>query len=252
MKPAILMIGADKGGVGKTTIARTVLDYLRAKSMPTRAFDAEFPRGTLKRFHPQSTEIVDISQTSDQMKILDTLISSGSKISVIDIRAGLLSPTLRALQDIGFFEAVRAGEFNFGLFHVLGPSVASLDEIDEVKGYTEGSSYFVVKNFVNETSFFEWDPAVKANYFQRTKDAVEISVPKLTEMAYEQVELAGVPFSTFIANKTAEGRPGNYSLVLRGYVRTWLMQVAAEYEKAGLLKRLAPQETAGTTAGAAS
>ena len=252
MKPAILMIGADKGGVGKTTIARTVLDYLRAKSMPTRAFDAEFPRGTLKRFHPQSTEIVDISQTSDQMKILDTLISSGSKISVIDIRAGLLSPTLRALQDIGFFEAVRAGEFNFGLFHVLGPSVASLDEIDEVKGYTEGSSYFVVKNFVNETSFFEWDPAVKANYFQRTKDAVEISVPKLTEMAYEQVELAGVPFSTFIANKTAEGRPGNYSLVLRGYVRTWLMQVAAEYEKAGLLKRLAPQEAAGTTAGAAS
>lgn len=252
MKPAILMIGADKGGVGKTTIARTVLDYLRAKSMPTRAFDAEFPRGTLKRFHPQSTEIVDISQTSDQMKILDTLISSGSKISVIDIRAGLLSPTLRALQDIGFFEAVRAGEFNFGLFHVLGPSVASLDEIDEVKGYTEGSNYFVVKNFVNETSFFEWDSAVKANYFQRTKDAVEISIPKLTEMAYEQVELAGVPFSTFIANKTAEGRPGNYSLVLRGYVRTWLMQVAAEYEKAGLLKRLAPQETAGTTAGAAS
>lgn len=252
MKPSVIMIGADKGGVGKTTIARTMLDYLRAKSMPTRAFDAEFPRGTLKRFHPQSTEVVDLSQISDQMKIIDTLVSSGSKVSIVDIRAGLLSPTLRALQDSGFFDAVRAGEFNFGLFHVIGPSIASLEEIDEVKPYTEGSNYFVVKNFINETSFFEWDPAVKASYFQRTKDGVEINIPKLTEMAYEQVELAGVPFSTFIANKTADGRPGNYSLVLRGYVRTWLMQVANEYEKANVLKRLAPPDVAGSAAGAAS
>lgn len=252
MKPSVIMIGADKGGVGKTTIARTMLDYLRAKSMPTRAFDAEFPRGTLKRFHPQSTEVVDLSQISDQMKIIDTLVSSGSKVSIVDIRAGLLSPTLRALQDSGFFDSVRAGEFNFGLFHVIGPSIASLEEIDEVKPYTEGSNYFVVKNFINETSFFEWDPAVKASYFQRTKDGVEINIPKLTEMAYEQVELAGVPFSTFIANKTADGRPGNYSLVLRGYVRTWLMQVANEYEKANVLKRLAPPDVAGSAAGAAS
>ena len=65
----------------------------------------------------------------------------------------------------------------------------------------------------------------------RTKDGIEINIPKLTEMAYEQVELAGVPFSTFIANKTADGRPGNYSLVLRGYVRTWLMQVANQMKQ---------------------
>ncbi len=51
MKPVVLLIGADKGGVGKTTIARTVLDYLAANGTPARAFDTEFPRGTLKRFH---------------------------------------------------------------------------------------------------------------------------------------------------------------------------------------------------------
>ncbi len=242
MKPAVLIIGADKGGVGKTTIARTVLDYLRAKAMPSRAFDAEFPRGTLKRFHPQVTEIVDISTIADQMKILDTLTSSESKITLIDIRAGLLSDTLQAFQDSGFFDAVRAGDFNFGLFHVLGPSVASLEEIAEVMPFTENGAYFAVKNFINETSFFDWDPAVKAKYFERSKDAIEISIPKLTEMACEAVELAGVPFSTFISNKNAQGGPGNYSLVLRGYVRTWLMHVASEYERAGFLKRLTAGE----------
>ena len=47
MRPMVVMIGADKGGVGKTTIARTLLDYLDANGVPARAFDSEYPRGTL-------------------------------------------------------------------------------------------------------------------------------------------------------------------------------------------------------------
>lgn len=238
MKPAVLIIGADKGGVGKTTIARTVIDYLGARNMPARAFDAEYPRGTLKRFHSAATEIVDITATPDQIKILDTLNASDVKISIIDIRAGLLSTTLRAFEDVGFFDAVRAGEFNFGLFHVLGPSVASLDEIDDVMPYCANGAYFAIKNFINETSFFEWDPVINQSYFKKTKEAVEITIPKLTEMAYEQVELSGVPFSTFVANRSAQGQPGNFSLVLRGYVRTWLRQVFSEYDRIELVNRL--------------
>ena len=51
-KPAVVVVGADKGGVGKTTVSRTLLDYFSANNVPTRAFDTEHPRGTLKRFHP--------------------------------------------------------------------------------------------------------------------------------------------------------------------------------------------------------
>ena len=54
-------------------------------------------------------------------------------------------------------------------------------------------------------------------------------------MAYEQVEIAGSPFSAFIANKTADGRPAAHSFVLRGYVRTWQRKVADEFDRIGLL-----------------
>ena len=104
------------------------------------------------------------------MKILDTLSANDARVTLIDIRAGLLSSTLRAFQNSGFFDAVRAGDFTFGLFHVLGPSVASLEEIAEVSPYAENGAYFAVKNFINETSFFDWDPAVKAKYFEGSKD----------------------------------------------------------------------------------
>ena len=238
MKPMVLMVGADKGGVGKTTMTRTLLDYLASKNTLTRAFYAEYPRGTLKRFFPEITEVVDVTTAADQMKMLDTLTTTEVKVSVIDIRAGLLSRTLKAFKDVGFFDLVEAGEFNYGLFHVVGPSVSSLDEIAEVLPYVKNHNYFVVKNHVNDTTFFDWNPAVTKGYFTAVNDAAEINIPKLNEMAYEQVEVAGVPFSDFVANKAANGRPANYSLVLRGYVRTWLSQVNEEYDRVGLLDRI--------------
>ena len=40
-KPVVIVVGADKGGVGKTTVSRTLLDYFIAHNVPTRAFDTE-------------------------------------------------------------------------------------------------------------------------------------------------------------------------------------------------------------------
>src|SRR6201746_2960204 len=107
-KPAVIVVGADKGGVGKSTVSRTVLDYFSANNVPTRAFDTESPRGTLKRFHPDVTEIVDVTSTSDQLKIFDTLNTASTSVTVIDVRAGLLSPTLPPLRYIGFLDAAQS------------------------------------------------------------------------------------------------------------------------------------------------
>ena len=153
-KPTVILIGADKGGVGKTTIARTLLDYFRTHEVPTRAFDTEAPKGTLQRFHPEISEIVDVSAVAGQMRIFDTV--SDLTITVIDVRARLLSSTLRALRDISFLDTVKEGQLTFIVFHVLGSSIASLDEIEETASLTTGGKHFLVKNFINDTSFFEW------------------------------------------------------------------------------------------------
>ncbi len=232
-KPAVIIVGADKGGVGKTTVMRTLLDYFLARKVPTRAFDTEAPKGTLKRFHPDATDVVDVTRIPDQMQIFDTL--SENAVTLIDVRAGLLSPTLVALRNIGFIDATKKGQITLSIFHVLGPSIASLDEIVETSDFVNDVRYFLVKNFINNTHFFEWDQTTYNSYFKRIKDAVEITIPKLNEMACEQVELASVPFLTFIANKKANGEAAAYSFVLRGYVRHWLGHVWAEYDRIKLV-----------------
>ena len=235
MKPTVILVGADKGGVGKTTVARAVADYLIGKNIAIRAYDTEIPRGTFKRFHDDVTEMVDITSTADQMKILDTLHTAQVAVSLIDTRAGALSQTLRVLRDIGFLDAVRDGQFNFIMMHVLGASISSLEEIAETAPFVANAHYFLVKNYVNETTFFEWDPETYMSYFAKSRSADQISIPKLSEMAYEQVEIAGSPFSTFVANKSADGRGAAHSFVLRGYVRTWQRKIADEFERIGLI-----------------
>jgi hypothetical protein len=240
-KPAVIIVGADKGGVGKTTVARTLLDYFSARRVPVRAFDTESPRGTLKRFHPEITSVVDLNQVPDQMKIFDTL--SESQLTVIDVRAGLLSPTLRALRDIGFIEAARKNQVTLAVFHILGPSIASLEEIAETSAFLHDAKYFLVKNFINNTLFFEWDQTTYDSYFRKVRNAVDLTIPKLNEMACEQVELASVPFVSFIGNKGPEGVSASYSFVLRGYVRHWLGNVWGEYDRIKLAEILAEPDS---------
>ena len=58
------------------------------------------------------------------------------------------------------------------------------------------------------------------------------------------MELAGIPFSSFIANRNGDGQAAAYSLVLRGYVRTWLNQITGEYDRVGLIQRLTEKAAA--------
>jgi hypothetical protein len=59
------------------------------------------------------TDVVDINYVPDQMRIFDTVNSTDATVSLIDVRAGLLSPTLRALRNIGFIEAAKKRRDHF-------------------------------------------------------------------------------------------------------------------------------------------
>jgi hypothetical protein len=235
----LIIVGADKGGVGKTTVSRTLIDYFASWNVPTRAFDTEYPKGTLKRFHPDVTEVVDIAAVSDQMQIFDRL-GETDKATIIDIRAGSLLSTLQFLRKVGFLDAVKRAEIKLVVFHVLGPSIASLNEITETASLVADAGYYLVRNFFNDAQYSEWDQSTYGFHLDRIGRANEIIIPKLNEMAYEQVDLASVPFVSFITNKKANGKTASHSYVLRGYVRHWLGSVWLEYDRIKLYDMIGP------------
>jgi hypothetical protein len=82
---------------------------------------------------------VDVTSAADQVRIFDTLTTS--EVTVIDVRAGLLSTTLGVLRDIGFLDVVKNGDVRLMAFHILGPSIASLEEIADTARFLNGAHH---------------------------------------------------------------------------------------------------------------
>ncbi|TYO65511.1 hypothetical protein FXV83_16390 [Bradyrhizobium hipponense] len=215
--PHLVIVGADKGGVGKTVVARTVLDYFKSVGVDARAVDTQQPAGNLIRFHKDVTEVIDLSSSDGQIKVFDSLPKH--PVTVIDIQAGLLTPTLTLLSEIGLLAMVQDGKMNVTTMQVIGSTVQSLSEIEVAAKILTGSRHFIVKNHTNDAAFFAGlnvaTDAMKAG-------TALIDIPKLDERATEYVEAAATSFSEYA--KTGD------SFVMRGKVGHWLKSVFAQYE----------------------
>lgn len=221
-KNTLVLVGADKGGVGKTLLVRLLLDYIAGVSV--RVFDTEPGNGVLKRFYPAARQ-VNLTQSQDQSTIIDGL--SEARVTLVDIAAGLLSPTLHLFQRIGFKQG---GDAHLCVMHVLGNTVASLGEIKNTAaliGGCGGADHVLVKNHAAGPGFFEWDGATAKELAPFTPDRL-ISIGHLDALAAERADKSNQMFAAFV------GDAGN-SRTLRGLVRAWQADSVAEFTRLGLI-----------------
>jgi hypothetical protein len=214
-KPLVIMVGADKGGVGKTTISRALDDYLRAGKAVRKVYDGQWPAGDLRQFAEES-EIVDMQSINDQMRVFDKLRG----VTLIDIKGGQFTTVLDSLNRTGLLDDVRAGRFNLALVHVLGPSAASLSEIGSIAAKLgTGAVHLLVKNLINEAGYEEW--SADARFEEALSTAASIVIPHLEGRAATEVQQLGLSFSAFVDQ--------TQSRILQGYVRAWLRDTSAAF-----------------------
>jgi hypothetical protein len=223
-KSKFVVVGADKGGVGKTTVSRILMDYFKGQGMDVRAFDNEDPKGNLRRFHPSRTEIVNMLKSDDQVKVFDKIAQS--PVTLLDLRAGMLSKTLAILADVGLLQLVDDGMLDVAVFHVIGNSVASFAEIDETAAVLKGAQHFVVKNHTNEGDFFAGIDSVQKGGLNKATAVIEI--PMLDASAAQHIDASNLPFVDFIADAAGQ------SFTMRGHARTWLAKCFAGVDVARL------------------
>jgi hypothetical protein len=229
-KPLIIMVGADKGGVGKTQVTRALCDYLDvrfAQAPAPRVFDTQFPKGDLVQFRT-TAEVINITNIDDQMKVFDAV----DGITVVDIEAGKLGYTLNEFDRAGLLQEVRDDNMTIVLLHVLGPSLASLSEIgDATRLLGTSAVHFLVKNYINETEYFEWKQDSDQVRSLRRLEHFTIKVPHLKPRFNEAVQDARCSFVDFSQK--------DKSRTSRNNVRAWLEETWASFDKVGLGKLIA-------------
>lgn len=219
MASHLVIVGADKGGVGKTTTARALMDYYKSHGITVRSFDGEHlavdsktgRRGTFARFF-DGVEVVNINESDDQMKVFDRLHEA--QVTLLDLPAGNMTTTLASLRTLGFFDAIRAGTLRMTAVHVIGSNKASFDEIDAVRNAVDGANYVTVLNSTNKSKFDGLPETVKD----------PIRIPLLEERTAADVDLQSVGFSAYVSNL-------QNGMVKIGYVKSWLRPVFSEFDR---------------------
>lgn len=232
-KPRLILTHGEKGGVGKTTVARILADYLTSREAAFRAFDAEGAAGQLLRFHSDQTSAVEVDNAAAISPVLDYLMDgSPRRLALLDLGARSGADLKEWLYKGGALEEAEAGELGITVVYVLGGALDSVGHLKECYGALgDDVSYVIVKNLgVAEKFDIYEDSNVRQDLL--AAGAKEITIPALDGTVYQSVDKASISFTAF-----TEGRGTSAGYTERRYCKTWLRECFAALEEVqGLLQ----------------
>jgi hypothetical protein len=127
MQPSpIYIVASPRPRLGKTLIARLLIEFLYAKGRPLVGYDLNPRDSALAERFPKLVWPVDITATRGQMEVFDRLIADTASTKVIDLGYALFDQFFAVMREIGFLqEARRLGMEPIVLF-VADPAAATV------------------------------------------------------------------------------------------------------------------------------
>lgn len=218
---AIHFIGGEKGGVGKSVVARLLAQLCIDKNLPFAAFDADTSHGALRRFYDGYCRPVDFASFESADAIFAQASEGNLRNVLVDLPAQSDRMVERWLEATGIVGL--AGECGIPLvfWHVMDDGKDSVGLLAGLLArHGERASYCIVKNLGRgkDFSLFESSPA-KAEA-QRLKATI-LELPELHRPAMQKIDQLDASFWA-----AANGTGGDDIPRLdRQRVRVWLYRV---------------------------
>jgi hypothetical protein len=103
----LYIIASPHPRVGKTLIARLLIEFFRSDRRPIIAYDLNPHDPALAGYFPQLTWTVDITDIRGQMELFDQLIADDATARVIDLGYGPFNQFFAVMEEIGFVAEAR-------------------------------------------------------------------------------------------------------------------------------------------------
>jgi len=184
----IFLISGDKGGVGKSTVAINMIEWLLGFEDRINLIDTDLTNPDVHaiyknepRIKTMSPEEIDIDETDAGGWIqLAKFANSNPETLVINMKAGS-KLSLEKYRDnvIGMFEAINRPLILIWILNIQRQSVVLL--IDALENLPKLHSVIAVKNLKNgfENEFFLWDEKKKTNETLVKANISEILFPRV-------------------------------------------------------------------------
>jgi hypothetical protein len=123
-------IGGEKGGVGKSLVARVLAQYCIDRNLPFIGFDSDKSHGALTRFYTDYAAPVVVDDFKSLDRIVETAAAQPDERIIVDLAAQTHHALVRWLEDSGVLDL--CGELGLTLtyWHVMD---AGRDSVDLLK-----------------------------------------------------------------------------------------------------------------------
>ena len=225
----IHFVGGEKGGVGKSVLARLLAQYYIDHELDFSAFDGDLSHGALVRYYGEFASLVDISRFDSADQIAEAAAESGHDV-IVDLAAQASRPLDRWMGETGLAELGAELGIAIILWHVMDDGTDSVRLLGDVLGtYGAGPEYVLVRNLGRGSDFSVFEDSEEKEQ-ALALGAQVMDLPSLHAPTMRKIDRTGASLWAAANNKDPQVGPA-LGLMERQRVRVWLNKAYGELER---------------------
>jgi hypothetical protein len=225
----IHFVGGEKGGVGKSVLARLLAQYYIDHELDFSAFDGDLSHGALVRYYGEFASLVDISRFESADQIAEAAAESGHDV-IVDLAAQASRPLDRWMGETGLAELGAELGIAIILWHVMDDGTDSVRLLGDVLGtYGAGPEYVLVRNLGRGSDFSLFEDSEEKEQ-ALALGAQVMDLPSLHAPTMRKIDRTGASLWAAANNKDPQVGPA-LGLMERQRVRVWLNKAYGELER---------------------
>jgi hypothetical protein len=223
----IHFIGGEKGGVGKSLVARVLAQHFIDRGLPFIGFDTDRSHGALLRFYGDFAAPMLLDAHDSLDPVIEAAAEQPGRRVLVDLAAQTQASLLRWLDEAGAAELATELGVQLNYWHVMD---AGRDSTDLLGAWLDSAAATLPLVIVlNEVRGERFELLAASGLLERAQaqGARVLHLRKLPDALLQKVDGAGASFWA-----ATEG-PGGLGLLDRQRVRVWLQRVGAELDAIG-------------------
>lgn len=229
---SILLIGGEKGGVGKSLVSRALAQYFIDHSMPFVGFDTDRSHGALMRFYADYASPILIDRYEALDHIVETAVEQPGIRVLVDLAAQTHAPLVAWMDDSGVLDLAPENALRITYWHVMDTGRDSVDLLRQVlERFHDRLNYVVVRNQLRGNDFSNLE---KSGLLDRLSDlgGRVVEIKQLHQSVIQKIDARD---SSFWAAKQSGAEFGaGLGLMERQRLKTWINNVFAEFDAASV------------------
>ena len=215
-------IGGEKGGVGKSVMARILAQYFIDQQRPFTGFDTDRSHQSLRRFYSEYAWPTAVDSYESLDIIAESFADDAGKSVLVDLAAQTFAPIARWIEESDVFEVFGELAIPVNFWHVMDGGKESVDLLGRLfDTYGDKPGYIVVLNHGRGADFTIYETSAERRRAAEL-GAVTINLPKLHESTMRKIDSHDTSFWAAINNKRSDSEA--LGLMERQRVKVWLQK----------------------------